>query len=282
MGPFLVSNGYLYACHRLVSRWVEAIATKTNDAKVVMDFMKSNIFCQLGVPKARISDQGSHFCSRVMSALLHKWTIPIGRARAVSLRTLYELDELRLEAYENSRIYKQKVKQFHDQKILKKEFQLIVGKLCSKWDGPFVITNGFPYGVVELNDENTNSTFQSVGYGNLLSHAIPNPGGNASIVLQQEKYVPLPFRTWTLPSRKPETDEELLKMFRKVEINIPLLHAIKIHCRSIISIAKEVSRLLGILEDVLVQVNELIFLADFYVLDMEDETSGKGSTLILG
>ncbi|RDX85515.1 hypothetical protein CR513_33283, partial [Mucuna pruriens] len=39
---------------------------------------------------------------------------------------------------------------------------------------------------------------------------------------------------------------------------------------------------LGVLEDVLAQVNELIFLVDFYVLDMEDETSGKGSTLILG
>ncbi|RDX80392.1 hypothetical protein CR513_39068, partial [Mucuna pruriens] len=39
---------------------------------------------------------------------------------------------------------------------------------------------------------------------------------------------------------------------------------------------------LGVLEDVLVQVNELIFPANFYVLDMEDETSRKGSTLILG
>ncbi|RDY06307.1 hypothetical protein CR513_09725, partial [Mucuna pruriens] len=39
---------------------------------------------------------------------------------------------------------------------------------------------------------------------------------------------------------------------------------------------------LGILEDVLVQVNELIFPTDFYVLDMEDETSRKESTLILG
>ncbi|RDX95538.1 Retrovirus-related Pol polyprotein, partial [Mucuna pruriens] len=39
---------------------------------------------------------------------------------------------------------------------------------------------------------------------------------------------------------------------------------------------------LGVLKDVLVQVNELIFPADFYVLDMEDETSGKRSTLILG
>ncbi|RDX70395.1 hypothetical protein CR513_50369, partial [Mucuna pruriens] len=39
---------------------------------------------------------------------------------------------------------------------------------------------------------------------------------------------------------------------------------------------------LGVLKDVLVQVDELIFPTDFYVLDMEDETSGKGSTLILG
>ncbi|RDX89903.1 hypothetical protein CR513_28298, partial [Mucuna pruriens] len=39
---------------------------------------------------------------------------------------------------------------------------------------------------------------------------------------------------------------------------------------------------LGVLKDVLVQVNELIFPTDFYVLDMEDETFGKESTLILG
>ncbi|RDY01167.1 hypothetical protein CR513_15547, partial [Mucuna pruriens] len=39
---------------------------------------------------------------------------------------------------------------------------------------------------------------------------------------------------------------------------------------------------LGVLDDVLVQVSELIFPTDFCVLDMEDETSGKGSTLILG
>ncbi|RDY00805.1 hypothetical protein CR513_15958, partial [Mucuna pruriens] len=37
----------------------------------------------------------------------------------------------------------------------------------------------------------------------------------------------------------------------------------------------------GVLEDVLVQVNKLIFPTDFYVLDMEDETSRKGSTLII-
>ncbi|RDX90592.1 hypothetical protein CR513_27519, partial [Mucuna pruriens] len=45
---------------------------------------------------------------------------------------------------------------------------------------------------------------------------------------------------------------------------------------------KSVVQPLGILEDVLVQVNELIFPADFYVLNIEDKTSRKGSTLILG
>ncbi|RDX95142.1 hypothetical protein CR513_22379, partial [Mucuna pruriens] len=90
---------------------------------------------------------------------------------------LQELDELRLEAYENSRIYKQKVKQFHDQQILRKEFRvgqkvllfnsrlkLIAGKLRSRWDGPFVITNVFPHGVVQLKDEHSNSTFQVNGH----------------------------------------------------------------------------------------------------------------------
>ncbi|RDY02127.1 hypothetical protein CR513_14459, partial [Mucuna pruriens] len=47
-----------------VSRWVEATTIKTNDAKVVF-----------GVPKALISDQGSHFCNRAMSSLLHKYGV---------------------------------------------------------------------------------------------------------------------------------------------------------------------------------------------------------------
>ncbi|RDX78314.1 pol, partial [Mucuna pruriens] len=67
MGP-LVSNGYSYILLVVdyVSRWVEAIAIKTNDAKVMVDFLKSNIFYRFGVPKALISDQGSHFCNRAI------------------------------------------------------------------------------------------------------------------------------------------------------------------------------------------------------------------------
>ncbi|RDY12022.1 putative mitochondrial protein, partial [Mucuna pruriens] len=51
MGPFPFSNGYSYILLAVdyVSRWVEAISTKTNDAKVVLDFLKSNIFAGLVV-----------------------------------------------------------------------------------------------------------------------------------------------------------------------------------------------------------------------------------------
>ncbi|RDX83645.1 Retrovirus-related Pol polyprotein from transposon 17.6, partial [Mucuna pruriens] len=58
------------------SNWVEARATRTNDAKAVVDFLKSNIFCRFSVPKALISDQGTRFYNRVMSSLLEKYGVP--------------------------------------------------------------------------------------------------------------------------------------------------------------------------------------------------------------
>ncbi|RDX96582.1 hypothetical protein CR513_20759, partial [Mucuna pruriens] len=45
-----------------------------------------------------------------------------------------------------------------------RELKLIAGKLCSRWDGPFVITNIFPHGVVQLKDEQSNYTFQVNGH----------------------------------------------------------------------------------------------------------------------
>ncbi|RDX87925.1 hypothetical protein CR513_30537, partial [Mucuna pruriens] len=52
------------------------------------------------------------------------------------------------------------------------------------------------------------------------------PDANSQ-VQQQEKTIPLPFPTQTVSARKSESDEELLKMFCKVEINIPHLDAIR-------------------------------------------------------
>ena len=76
-----------------------------------------------------------------------------------SLRRLQltELEELRLEAYENAKIYKAKTKLVHDKLIRRKEFhpnqkvwpfnsrlRLFPGKLRSRWDGPFIVLNVYP------------------------------------------------------------------------------------------------------------------------------------------
>ncbi|CAM8943734.1 unnamed protein product [Rhodiola kirilowii] len=72
MGPFPVSCGYAYILVAVdyVSKWVEAKATRCDDAKTVVDSLRTNIFCRYGVPKAIISDQGTHFCNRMMAATL--------------------------------------------------------------------------------------------------------------------------------------------------------------------------------------------------------------------
>ncbi|RDY01899.1 hypothetical protein CR513_14721, partial [Mucuna pruriens] len=46
-------------------------------------------------------------------------------------------------------------------------------KLRSRWDGPFVSINVFPYGAVELKDEHTNNTFQVNGHQIKLFHEGP-------------------------------------------------------------------------------------------------------------
>ena len=77
MGPFPSSFGFMYILLAVdyVSKWVEAKATKTNDAKVVVDFVKFEIFCRFGIPRAIISDQGTHFCNKTFWNLLKKYGV---------------------------------------------------------------------------------------------------------------------------------------------------------------------------------------------------------------
>ncbi|PKA50313.1 hypothetical protein AXF42_Ash013402 [Apostasia shenzhenica] len=62
MRPYLLSffNKYILVAVDYMYKWVEAIATQTNDAKVVLKFLRKNIFTRLGTPKAIISDEGTH------------------------------------------------------------------------------------------------------------------------------------------------------------------------------------------------------------------------------
>ncbi|GKE88932.1 reverse transcriptase domain-containing protein [Tanacetum coccineum] len=64
MGPFPSSRGnkYILVAVDYLSKWVEAKALPTNDARVVVKFLKS-LFARFGTPRAIISDRGTHFCN---------------------------------------------------------------------------------------------------------------------------------------------------------------------------------------------------------------------------
>ena len=58
-----------------MSKWVEAEATRTNDHKVVIKFLKSHIFSRFGCPREIISDEGTYFLNRPFEALMRQYFI---------------------------------------------------------------------------------------------------------------------------------------------------------------------------------------------------------------
>nr|GEY71597.1 reverse transcriptase domain-containing protein [Tanacetum cinerariifolium] len=73
MGPFPSSrrNRYFFVAVDYLSKWVEAKALPTNDARVVVMFLKS-FFARFGTPRAIISDRGIHFCNDKFAKVKNK------------------------------------------------------------------------------------------------------------------------------------------------------------------------------------------------------------------
>ncbi|KAK6124443.1 hypothetical protein DH2020_041820 [Rehmannia glutinosa] len=119
MGPFPSSSGYQYILLAVeyVSRWVEAIPSQTNDAQVVMRFLKKNIFTRFDTPRALICDGGSYFVNKLMSNLLAKY----GMKRKVAL-TYHP------QANGQAEVANREIKQILEKTTF--PYQLVFGKSC--------------------------------------------------------------------------------------------------------------------------------------------------------
>nr|GEW04541.1 reverse transcriptase domain-containing protein [Tanacetum cinerariifolium] len=141
MGPFPSSKGnkYILVAVDYLSKWVEAKALPTNDARVVV-----KAYWALKHVNFNLKTTGDH-----------------------QKLQLNELNELRDQAYENSMIYKERTKKLYDSKIKNRIFnvgdqvllfnsqlKIFSGKLKTRWSGPFTITHVFSYGTVELSQAN--------------------------------------------------------------------------------------------------------------------------------
>ncbi|KAJ8774225.1 hypothetical protein K2173_009656 [Erythroxylum novogranatense] len=92
------------------------------------------------------------------------------------LLQLEQLEEFRLNAYKNVRIYKEKTKKWHDQHLREKYFEpgqlvllynsrlnLFPGKFKSRWSRPFRVLEVFPHGAIEILPLNSTHSFKVNG-----------------------------------------------------------------------------------------------------------------------
>nr|GEX61203.1 reverse transcriptase domain-containing protein [Tanacetum cinerariifolium] len=196
MGPFPSSkrSKYILVAVDYLSKWVEAKALPTNDARVVVKFLKS-LFSRFGIPRAIISDRGTYLCNvqltRVMIKLKRILERTVGENHASwsdklndalwAIRTAYKTPigctpyklvygkschlsiELEHRAYWALKHVNFDLKTAGDHRKLQlnelillfdSRLKIFSGKLKTRWFGPFTITQVFSYGTLELSQPN--------------------------------------------------------------------------------------------------------------------------------
>jgi len=95
---------------------------------------------------------------------IRRWNMNLDVSGDHKRMQLLELEEWREKAYRNSKIYKERVKRWHDKRIKKKEFasgdKVLLfnsrvklfghGKLRSKWERPFKVINSSSHEAITL------------------------------------------------------------------------------------------------------------------------------------
>nr|GFB13308.1 reverse transcriptase domain-containing protein [Tanacetum cinerariifolium] len=168
MGPFPSSKGnkYILVAVDYLSKWVEAKALPTNDARVIVKFLKS-LFSWFGTPKAIISDRGTHFCNDQFSRVMSKYGVTHHLSTAYHPQTSGQVEVtncglkriLKRTVGENRALWSDKLedalwafrtafKTFFGCTLYR--LKIFLGKLKSRWSGPFTISEIYPYETTKL------------------------------------------------------------------------------------------------------------------------------------
>ena len=126
---------------------------------------------------------------------IKKLNLDMGKANLKRLLNINELEELRNDAYFNSKIVKDRLKKWHDQLIARKKFKqgdqvllydsklhFFPGKLKSRWTGPFIIHQVYCNGSVNLLNSKDNRVFKVNGQ-RLKPYAVQHSAGKEEVPL---------------------------------------------------------------------------------------------------
>nr|GEY50387.1 reverse transcriptase domain-containing protein [Tanacetum cinerariifolium] len=168
MGPFLCSKGnrYILVAVDYLSKWVEAKALPTNDARVVVKFLKS-LFSRFETPKAIISDRCTLFCNDQFSRVMSKYGVTHRLSSTYHPQTSGQVEVtnrglkqiLERTVGENRALWSDKLEDalWAFRAAFKTpvgctpyRLKTFSGKLKSRWSGPFTISKIYSYGTAKL------------------------------------------------------------------------------------------------------------------------------------